>query len=97
MTLISANYHRKMQSRPDKRSREYQELGRLFRQNINQVISRATSCNSGLNYLAAPLAKQRSKQPAVPAPVATSQANGTTIGPPKVTQSVASWRMLSRA
>ena len=35
MTLISANYHRKMQSRPDKRSREYQELRRSFRQNTH--------------------------------------------------------------
>src|ERR1700685_3192368 len=81
MTLISANYRRKIQSRPDKRSREYQELRRLFRQNIHEVISRATICNSGLNFLGAPVEKQRSKQPSVPAPPATSQANGTTMGP----------------
>src|ERR1700686_5379198 len=47
--LISPNRTEKCSSVPTKTSREYQELWRLFRQNIYSAILRTTICNHGLN------------------------------------------------
>src|ERR1700722_2068952 len=47
LNLISPKCYRKVQTRPYKRSREYQELLRLFRQNICPAILLTTICNHG--------------------------------------------------
>ncbi len=66
LCLISPKCYRKTQTRPDKRSREDQELRHSSRQNIYPAILGITICYHALDSSGALRAKQAEVQPGAP-------------------------------
>src|SRR5208337_1653787 len=66
LNQISPKCYRKTQTRPYKRSREYQELRYSCRQNICSTTLRASLCNFGINFSATAGSERLHKQPGGP-------------------------------